>query len=175
MTPIIRQFHSDDAYPFLEAVLETANDAYRWLPWCHPGYTIEDSRKWINLQGDFWQAGIQYSFLIVDEESGKILGGTGLNAIHPEHRFANLGYWVRKSQMNKGIATAAGIQTIEFAFKTLKLNRVEILMATDNLASKKAAIKIGAAYEGVARNKLSLHDKFVDAFVFAVVRGDWNL
>ncbi len=175
MTPIIRQYRFEDAYPFMEAVLETANEAWRWLPWCHPGYTLEDAQKWMSMQGDFWQAGIEYNFLIVDEESGKILGGTGINTIRHEHQFANLGYWVRKSQMNKGIATAAAKFTIEFAFTSLNLNRIEILMATGNTASKKVAMNIGAVYEGIARDRILLHEKFVDAYVFSVIKRDWIL
>lgn len=168
----IRHYKAEDVEPFYEAVLETVDDAFQWLPWCHPGYTREEAQGWIAMQMELWNAGIEYNFLIVDDDSGKLLGGVGINAIHPLHRFGFLGYWVRSSCMGKGIATIAARQAAVYAFRNLPIHRIEILMALGNKASKRVAEKTGAVYEGIAREKLFLHDAFVDAHVFSLLPGD---
>jgi RimJ/RimL family protein N-acetyltransferase len=168
----IRKYSMDDLEPFYEAVLETIPEGYPWLPWCHPGYTKKEAQGWIAMQPDFWNAGIEYGFLITDEDTGKILGGVGINSIHHLHRFAFLGYWVRSSCVRQGIASTAARQAAAFGFRSLQLNRIEILMAVDNIASRRAAEKAGATYEGIARKKLSLHERFVDAHVFSLLAED---
>ena len=169
MNVSIRRFRMEDMLPFYEAVRESAQDAYQWLPWCHPGYSLEDSRIWIQLQSTLFDSGMEYNFLVVEEKTGKILGGTGINSIHHLHQYGMLGYWVRSGYTGKGIATSAALKTIQFGFDVLKLNRIEILIATNNIASKRVAEKTGALYEGIARRKLNLHNVFVDAFVYSVI------
>lgn len=171
--PIIREFKKTDIANFHEAVSESIKEAYYWLPWCHPGYSIDEARSWILMQESLRQGGHEYNFLIVDRRTDLILGGTGINTIHNFHKFCFLGYWVRSSQTGKGIATSATMQTARFAFEEIGLNRIEILMAVDNAASKRVAEKTNAKYEGIARQKLFLHNTFVDAHVFTMLRNDY--
>jgi RimJ/RimL family protein N-acetyltransferase len=49
------------------------------------------------------------------------------------------------------------------------LNRIEILVAVDNLASQRVAAKVGAVREGILRNRLLLHGKIHDAVMFSLI------
>jgi RimJ/RimL family protein N-acetyltransferase len=62
---------------------------------------------------------------------------------------ADIGYWVRTSQTGLGLATAAVRLVARFGFEDLGLRRLEMLIATDNLASRRVAEKVGATFEGV--------------------------
>jgi RimJ/RimL family protein N-acetyltransferase len=64
---------------------------------------------------------------------------------------------------------AAALLLGDFGFKELKLNRIEILVAVDNLASQRVAAKVGAVREGVLRNRLLLHGKIHDAVIFSLI------
>jgi ribosomal-protein-serine acetyltransferase len=152
----LRQYKLSDVEEMHAATLESINELIPWMPWCHEGYSIEESRKYVEEHAGGWQIGITYDFAITDAKSGFYLGGCGINHINTSDNFANLGYWIRSTQTGKGIATTAASLVARFGIETLKLNRIEIVIAVENKASQRVATKVGAAREGILRNRLSL-------------------
>ena len=108
----IRKFSHLDAPEFHEAVVESAEHLSYWLPWCTPDYALKDAEDWCSSASTVWQAGTDYRFLIENQVSKEILGSVGFNQIVKNHRIGNLGYWVRKSALNKGVCSQAvfGVQ-----------------------------------------------------------------
>lgn len=167
----VRRFTPQDESALFEAARESIDKVYPFLPWCHPDYSIQDARRWIEAIEPAWIRGEQYSFLIKEKGSGKALGGIGLNQID-EHPVANLGYWIRSTETGKGFATEATRGMIHYGFNHVHLQRIEIVMSTLNVASRQVAINVGAKLEGTARNRLHLHGENHDAYVYAVVPED---
>ena len=165
----IRRFRSDDAAALLEAAVESQEQIFPWLPWCHEGYVLDDSRAWIERCAATWENRTEYNFAIVDR-ADRLLGGCGLNQLRPEHRVANLGYWVRTSATKRGVATAAVGKLAEFAFRETDLARLEIVVDLGNVASHRVAVKSGALREGVAHDRLYAHGASHDAVVYALLR-----
>lgn len=163
---LLRPFRPDDATAFCTAARESVTEVYPWLPWCHPDYTIEESRSWIARCADMWQEGISYNFAIINSRDGLSLGGCGLRYISQMDRVANLGYWVRTSRTRQGIATTATRLLVQFGFEELKLNRIEIIASVDNRASQRVAEKAGATREGVLRNRMVVRVQEADSMVF---------
>ena len=108
-------------------------------------------------------------FGIFDAATGRFAGGCGLNQFNPLHGYCNLGYWVRQTSQRRGAATEAIRALSAFGFRELSLGRIEIAVATENTASLGAARKAGAVNEGIARNRLRLHDRFTDAHVLSLI------
>lgn len=106
---------------------------------------------------------------IFDAQSGSFVGGCGLNQFNVDNGFCNLGYWVRQSWHRRGAASAAIQALSRVAFSELQLGRVEIVVAVDNIPSLALAAKSGALRECLARNRLKVHGKFTDAYVFSLV------
>ena len=44
---LIRRYQQDDADRLLEAAEESVEQVFPWMPWCHRGYSIAESRAWI--------------------------------------------------------------------------------------------------------------------------------
>jgi len=84
---------------------------------------------------------MEYDFLIEDRIDGRPLGICGLNNLDGGNRLANLGYWIRTSKTRQGVATAVAPLVAQFGFEVLKLNRIEILTAKDNVPSQRLAMK----------------------------------
>jgi len=166
---IIRFFEEGDANALQQAARESTREVYPWLPWCHPGHSLDDARSWISKQVEARVCGTAFEFVIISL-SGDFLGGCGLNHINETDRRANLGYWVRTSAAGQGVATAAVRALSTWAFTNTQLERLEIVAAAGNLRSQRVAEKAGAAREGVARSRLRLHEKFHDAVVYSIVR-----
>ncbi len=168
----IRTYREADAPLLYEAVRESIPEVSPWLPWCHDGYSLAESRQFVAArelasQGDEW-----YSFAVFDHASEKFLGGVGLNFINRVHQLANLGYWVRTSAAGRGVATRATSLAARFGFERLGLHRIEIVAAVDNVASQRVAEKAGAVREGVLRKRLLIRGKSLDAVLFSLVRED---
>lgn len=165
----IRPYAPEDAEALFEAARESIDHISQWLPWCHPGYSLEEAREWASSRRDAWNAGIDYSFVIMEARSGRFLGGVGLNQINTLNRFANLGYWVRVGETGRGVATAATRLTARFGFEALGLVRVEILAAVDNHASRRVAAKSGAQAEGILRRRLLIDGVSHDAVMHSLL------
>ena len=169
---MLRPYQANDIDSVYEAVRESISELVEWMPWCHPNYSIEESRTWVESQPDKWEKGEEYNFAISYSTGELYLGGCGLRIIDRNIGAANLGYWVRTSQTKKGIATAATLLLTRFAFNKLRLNRVEIAVAVDNQASLRVAEKAGATREGILRNGLARNNTPCDAVVFSLIPQD---
>lgn len=126
----IRAYAAGDAPALYEAARESTSDVFPWLPWCHPRYTLEEAEGWTATRPKLFSEAVEYNFVIVDAAQ-RFLGGCGLNQINRDHRFANLGYWVRSSAAGQGIAPAAVRRLAAFAFGSTDLIRLEIVCAVE--------------------------------------------
>jgi RimJ/RimL family protein N-acetyltransferase len=171
----LRLFRVDDVEPMYRAVRESISELSRWLPWCHAGYSMEESAAWVASRETAWIKGEEYSFVVADPQSGRLLGGCGLNQFDHMRRRCNLGYWVRSSETGRGLATAATRLLARFGFEELKLERIEIVAALGNKASQRVAEKSGALREGVARRRLRVHNVQHDAVCFSLIPEDFGI
>lgn len=171
---LLRPYGEDDAQRVHEAAMESVGEAGKWLPWCHAGYTLKDSRNWIKMNGEAWEKGTAYEFAVMDYPTGGYLGGCGLNHVDTAYKTANLGYWIRTGRTGQGAAPAAALLLARFGFEALRLNRIEIIVAVENAASRRVAEKIGAKREGILRSRIPLKDGVHDAVMFSLIPQDLN-
>jgi RimJ/RimL family protein N-acetyltransferase len=165
----LRPYRPGDEEEVFAAILESFEALSERMPWCHPGYSIEETRAWIEHCGVARARGSEFHF-VIESAAGAFLGTCGLNQLRPDHRMANLGYWVRKSATGRGAATQAVQRLAEFAFRETELVRLEIVVALDNGPSMRVAEKAGAIREGIAHQRLRLQGRSQDAMVYAIVR-----
>ena len=88
--------------------------------------------SFVMARAEAWKNEDEYSFAVVDAKTGMFLGGVGLNQVNRVHQLCNLGYWVRTSCTGRGIASAAARLAARFGLEELKLQRIEIVVATGN-------------------------------------------
>ncbi len=165
----IRPFHSRDHSAFLAAVRESVPSVGRWLPWCREEYSADDAWSWFRHCRRDLAAGVSCDLGLFSRDSGVFLGGIAIHHLIPGHHCGELGYWVRQSQQGKGIAPQAMAAMAEYGFGELSLVRLEIVTARENRAGRRVAEKIGALFEGVARNRLSLHGRVHDAVIYSLI------
>lgn len=166
---VFRPFVTGDAPAFVEAVRESCSSLQPWMPWASAQYSEADAHGWIDGCRQGWTDRSGFEFGIFDAQSGAFVGGCGLNQLNRLHDYCNLGYWVRQSYQRRGAATEAVRVLSRFGFAELALGRIEIVIAVGNAASLGVARKAGAIEEGVARNRLKLGERFVDAHMLALL------
>lgn len=164
-----RPFVDADAERFVQAVRESTATVGRWMSWAHGDYSVTEALAWFALCNQERRDASSHEFGIFDGESDTLVGGCGLNQVNAANGFSNLGYWVRESWQRRGAALAAVHALSEHAFATLGFGRVEIVVAEGNLPSLALACRAGAVRECLARNRLKLHGRFVDAHVHSLV------
>jgi ribosomal-protein-serine acetyltransferase len=172
MVPVIRPYTLGDAPLLYAAARESIAELSPWMPWATGSYAIEDSVAYLQSLQELAANELSYDFAVIDRDSGTYLGGCGINQINRRYNFANLGYWVRTSATRHGVASAATRLVARFAFELLHLNRVEIVMDVRNVASRRAAEKAGATFEGVMRNRLLLNGDPRLAAMFSLIPAD---
>src|SRR5437870_7480425 len=168
----IRTYREGDADVLYEAVRESIAEVSPWLAWCHEDYSIEESREFVSSRGKSAADCEWYSFGVFEKDSGRFLGGVGLNFINRVHLMANLGYWVRTSSAGRGVATSAARLAARFGFEELGLHRIEVVAAVENIASQRVAEKAGALREGLLRKRLLISGESQDAVMFSLLPGD---
>src|SRR5262245_48000486 len=112
---LIRPLEKDDAKALFNSVRESYNELQPWMPWCHPGYSMDDSISSIEKQIAGFDSEETFTFAICRD--GHFVGVCGLNAIDRENLRANLGYWVRSSATRRNIATRTTQLLAHWAFE----------------------------------------------------------
>jgi RimJ/RimL family protein N-acetyltransferase len=166
----LRPVETEDAVALHGAARESIAEVSPWMSWCDADYGVEHARSWATMQAALWSRGEAFSFVIEEEGRDGISGTCGLNTIQRENAFCNLGYWVRTSRAKRGIASRAARRVAQFGMEEAGLGRIEIVVATGNVASQRAAEKAGAVREGVLRKRLVVRENVFDAVMFSITK-----
>jgi len=105
----------------------------------------------------------------------KIIGNTTLRFVN-NCRKANLGIVIGGEEYwGKGYGTETICLVINYLFKKLKFNRLDLLVHCDNKRGIKLYNKIGFKKEGKMRQSALSRDgkKFVDQYVMSILREEW--
>jgi ribosomal-protein-serine acetyltransferase len=171
-TILLRPHRLEDCDAMYAAVMESIPEISPWLPWCHAGYSRDETVAFIKVAGAAWDDRSHYPFAILAATDGAFLGGIAINHIAKPNRLANVGYWVRTSRTRQGIASAAVRLVSQYAFGTLGFTRLEIACLPTNTSSRRVAEKVGAKLEAMARNRLVMHGVAYAAAVYSLVPED---
>ncbi|WP_148714720.1 GNAT family N-acetyltransferase [Chitinolyticbacter meiyuanensis] len=166
---VIRPFEEGDVDSFVAAARESVSTVGAWMPWCTTAYSPNEAKSWFDLCTKNIRANVAYDVGIFCASSGLLVGGVSINQINRQHNFGNIGYWVRQSHQKKGFASRAVLAIAQFGFTELKLTRLEIVAAVNNVPSRQVAEKVGASFECIARNRLIVFGKPCDAAVYSLV------
>jgi ribosomal-protein-serine acetyltransferase len=152
-----------------EAVHESRNELIRFVSWCHPKYSMEDARRWLQGRERDRFEGWSYDFAITDAQNGELVGGSGIDRIQAKNGLGNLYYWVRTARTKKGAATVSASALASFGLTALQLIRLEIVVAETNFAGRSVAEKIGASLEIRLPNRLILGGEILHAYLYSLL------
>jgi ribosomal-protein-alanine N-acetyltransferase len=114
-------------------------------------------------------------FFICLKNNEKIAGSINLSQIFlGNFRNAYLGYFVGAEFAGNGLTGESINLILRFAFKNLKLHRVEANVQPGNLASIAVLRKNGFTKEGFSRRYLKIDNKWRDHERWALIAEDWK-
>jgi ribosomal-protein-alanine N-acetyltransferase len=114
-------------------------------------------------------------FLICRRADGLIVGGMALSQIFRKaFQNAYLGYYLAEKFTGCGYMTEAVRLVLRFAFRDLKLHRVEANVQPENLASIAVLRRCGFTREGFSPKYLKIGGRWRDHLRFAIIVEDWR-
>lgn len=133
-------------------------------------YTLLMQKEVIEQSTENREAGREYNFAIVENDTGQLVGTINLFRIfRGPLQSSMIGYVVDKKYNGRGYATEAIRLAVEYAFKELGLHRVEAGVMPHNAPSIRALEKAGFEREGLARKNVQINGRWQDHVVMAII------
>lgn len=138
-----------------------------------PFYTVSVQREKIREALYQMRDRREYNFGIFDMITGQLIGHISLYSIKRLPFLSGyIGYSIDEGEIGRGIATEAVKLATQFAFDTLRLNRLEAYVSPRNTGSVAVLEKSGYTQEGLLRQKLYINGAWEDHYMYAKLYND---
>lgn len=134
-----------------------------------------DLKEYIDIALHERTSKLSYPFLIFDKQSDSVAGSTRYGNISFPHKRLEIGWtWIHPNHQGTGLNKACKFLLLQFAFETLRFNRVELKTDVLNQQSQKAMRKIGAKEEGIFRShSITSGGRIRDSIFFSIIKEEW--
>lgn len=166
---LLQQYNKVELYNLIDSNREHLR---KWLLWVDKRKSPDDFESiipvWIRNYADNngFDAGIRYK--------GKLVGMIGLHYIDWKNSTTSIGYFLSEESQGKGIVTRSVSALLNYIFRTLKINRVEIQCAVGNHKSKAIPERLGFINEGIKRDGQWLYDRYEDIVTYSLLSKEWG-
>lgn len=157
----------------VEAIFAVFSDPAVARFWSRPPMVVHDEAHAMidDMLEAFAERG-KIGWAIVDKDDAAI-GTCTLFNFDARHRRAELGYALRSDRWGQGLAREATSAALDWAFRALRLHRVEADIDPRNDASRRILERLGFASEGVLRERFFVGDTATDSEIFGLLAEDW--
>lgn len=111
----------------------------------------------------------------VIEADGVPVGTIGLLEIDRKNSKAE--YYIAMGEVDykgKGVAKKASRLIISYGFREIGLNRIYLFTEVENIVAQKLFESIGFKREGIIRQDILSHGRYVDRIVYGILREEWK-
>ncbi|MER2028625.1 MAG: GNAT family protein [Solibacillus sp.] len=130
------------------------------------------AKEMIELLEELAQAGKAVRFSMIERNSKEIIGTCGFNSIDFDNAKAEIGYDIAKAYWGMGFAPEGIRALMDYAFGTLKLNRIEAKVEPANVNSIKVLQKLNFKFEGTLRQFEISKGNFIDVNMYSSLKTD---
>ncbi len=118
---------------------------------------------------------IVFGIIITDEnDAEKLIGNCGLHAIDWKNRVGEVGIIIgEKEYQGKGYGTEAMELLLEYGFKTVNLNRIQLRVYEFNSRAINSYNKIGFVEEGRMRQAMFVNGEYHDTIFMSILQEEW--
>lgn len=166
---ILRLLEKDDL-PALFAV-NGDDEVFRYSPresWKTPA----DGEAWLARVMAHRESGATMQFVIVLRDGGSPIGTLAVFHFEESVGSAEIGYVLGREHWGKGLMKEALAAFVEFAFKTLRLKRLEAELDPRNAASVKVLERVGFTREGLRRRNYLQKGEVTDTGLYGMLSQD---
>jgi ribosomal-protein-serine acetyltransferase len=160
------------ALPVFNLIDNNRHYLREWLPWVDNMRSIENLKNYIVKCKKENEQGSDFGYVII--YNNIVAGRIGIHNIDQQNKIASIGYWLAEDFAGKGIITKSCKAIINYAFDELGLNRIEIKCGTGNFKSKAIPMRLNFKEEGIIRQGEFVNNKFIDLFIFSMLKTEWQ-
>lgn len=169
----LRQIQITDASDIFETINTQRAYLGKWLPFVEYTKTIHDSELFIN--SIYSEPPEKQELVFVINFDKKFAGIIGFKDTDKINKKTEIGYWLSEPFQKKGIITESLKKLMDYVFKKMDINRIQIKCATGNIQSSKIPRKLNFVFEGIERDGELLSDgEFTNLEVYSILRRNWN-
>ena len=108
------------------------------------------------------------------EVDGQLAGIINLYSFHRQNRRCDIGYMLDRAFWGQGYMQEAMAALIDYAFRVLRLHRIEADIDPRNTASAKLLKSLHFVHEGHMRERWIVNGEICDTDFFGLLRSDWS-
>jgi RimJ/RimL family protein N-acetyltransferase len=172
-TVLLRSLQESDFENLLEISI---NEPETWKYSLVRANGKENLEKYIQIALKGREMNTEFPFIVFEKKSGKYAGSTRFYDINLQFRTLQLGYtWYGKAFRGTGLNKHCKYLLLEYAFETLRMERVEFRADTTNERSIAAMKSIGCKVEGILRNHMPTlgSEARRDTIILSILKNEW--
>jgi RimJ/RimL family protein N-acetyltransferase len=143
---VLRPLERRDAPALARIVADPDVTRYTYL---EPGFSEGDARRWVATSRASWDSGLA-RVTVTDSTSADAIGVVGFE-VDWRRASAEGFYWLSRQARGRGVMTRALRLLTAWAFETVGIERLFLIIEPVNTASKAVAARAGFRCEGVLR------------------------
>lgn len=138
--------------------------------------TPEDLKAYVQTALDRTENKKAMPFIIFDKEKQAYAGCTRFGHINWHNKVLYIGWtWIGREFQGTGLNMNMKFLMLQYAFETLKFDKVGFTIDERNIRSRKAVEKIGGTLEGISRNDVLMLDGFKrSTCCYGILKGEWE-
>jgi uncharacterized protein len=166
----LRELRLTDAPSLLE--LLTTEEVARFIS--PPPTTVEGFERFIQWTHRERAEGRYVCYAVVPRGMETAVGIFQVRQLDPMFATGEWGFVIGAPFWGTGVFVDAARLTVEFAFETVGVHRLEARAAVQNGRGNGALAKIGAIKEGILRKSFLRDGAYLDQALWSMVRDDWR-
>lgn len=168
---LLRPLVQEDAHALFAIFTEPTFVEFNPLPiWT----SVDEAKEVIEADQKYMAQGLHLRLGIERQSDQCVMGICTLFNFDKDCQKASIGYGLNSLyRLNGYVAEALGA-IFEYAFTTLKLNRIEADIDPRNARSANSLLRSGFKKEGLLRQNCRLKGALADSELYGLLKGDWT-
>ena len=164
------------SYEHKQGLAEAVKDGELWNLRITSTPHFSEVRNYIEIALKQKAEGDRFPFVIIQTDSGKILGTTSFHDILPTVKRLEIGYtWYAQSVQRTHVNTTCKLLLLQYAFEQLDAETIGLRTDIFNIKSQRAIERLGAKKDGVIRGHALRRDGTIrDTVMYSIVKGEWT-
>ncbi|MDQ7025208.1 MAG: GNAT family protein [Anaerolineae bacterium] len=161
-----------DLEVFFKLIKNNHDHIKRFMDWVDNHQTLDNTRDYIlDVRKQF---GERKEVATTIDYQGEIVGSIGLLLHNKNLRHGEIGYWLDKNAVGKGIIARAARAMTDYGFTTLGLHKIVLRAMPHNERSLAVAKRLGYKYQGIDVHAALLYGEYYDFDTYYMLEDDWT-
>jgi RimJ/RimL family protein N-acetyltransferase len=171
---LISIYKEGDGKEFFKLVHSNYNHLKEELSEAHTIKSVDEAEEYVRSRIISWKSRERLVPKIVEKSTGRMIGELWMDPRWDRMIF-EIGYFIEENNQGKGYITEAVKKTMDFLFRDLGANRLEIHTKATNARSIGVAVRCGFTKEAQLRERGRTNEgEVVDMLIFGFLRREYQ-